>query len=182
MKFIFDFDDVIFYATRRRMESTYPKLKSLGISHEDIDDYYEKNRKNLFSQKKLLAHFNLKEEYYEEMMRELKEHQNSELIEIIRKLGKENCYLVSFGDDSFQRDKINRLDVHGLFSEIIIVQKSKKETIENIAFKHKDERVVFIDDKERNFEDLDFKKYPNLTTILYDENGLRKLTEVIEKE
>ncbi len=171
MKYIFDFDDVIFYATKRRYESTYPKLKKIGISHKDIDDYYNKNRENLFTIKKLLAHFNLDEEYYAEMMHEIEDFKNMELVEIIKNLGKENCYIISFGDEEFQLDKIKRTGIADLFSEIIIVQGPKKEAIEKIASQYKNETIIFIDDKVHHFEDLDLVKHPNLKTVHFTNNA-----------
>ena len=66
-----------------------------------------------------------------------------------------------------------------MFSEIIVVPDSKKNVVERIAAVHKNEEVVFIDDKISHFEDLDFEKYPNLKTILYDEKGLEKVKEII---
>src|SRR3989338_617731 len=40
--------------------------------------------------------------------------------------------------------------------------------------------VVFVDDKAKYFENLDFEKYPNLKTILYDDQGLEKLKREIK--
>ena len=172
MKYIFDFDDVLFQTGRRRYEHMYPRLKKAGISTHDIDEYYQKVRGELFSMKKLLAHFSLKEDYYEEMMREIETFNNEELLKEIKKLGKSNCYIISYGDTEFQLDKIKRTGVASLFSEIIVVQESKKKMVEKICTKHKDEKVFFIDDKAENFKDLDFKKSPNLKTILYTGQNL----------
>ena len=52
----------------------------------------------------------------------------------------------------------------------MVVADEKRELIEKICAEYKDEPILFIDDKIKHFEDLDFKKCPNLKTILYDIN------------
>ena len=180
MKFIFDFDDVLLDTAKRRTLHMYPRLEKAGVSLAAINEYYEKYReRKLFSMKQLIAHFSLPEEVYEELMKEIEDFRNDELVEIIKKLGKENCFIVSQGDEEFQLDKIKRTGVVPLFSEIVIVQETKKKAVEGICELYIDEEVVFIDDKIQNFEDLDLKKYPNLKTILYDEKGLEKIKKLV---
>ena len=108
MKYIFDFDDVLFYTTRRRNEFLYPFLKKMGISRKALDSFYEKTRGNHFSMKKLLAHFSLGEDLYEKTMEEIEKFANSELIEIVKKIGKDNCYILTYGDEEFQLEKMCR--------------------------------------------------------------------------
>ncbi len=175
MKFIFDFDDVLFDNTRQFKEHMYMHLEKAGVSRNEAEKYYKTIPKNKFWLKELLIHFSLKESLYEKILAESKNFINEELINIIKKLGKENCYIVTHGYDKWQRDKIKKTGIKSLFSEIIVVSGNKKEAVKKICAKHKDEKVIFIDDKIRHFEDLDFVKYPNLKTILYDEQGLEKL-------
>lgn len=181
MKYIFDFDDVLFHTTKHRLEHMFFVLEKAGISRRDIEEYYARERVNMFSLKNLLAYFSIKEEIYEKIMREVKNFLNDDLIKIVKNLSKENCYLVTCGHEEFQKDKIIRSGITPLFTEIIVVPDTKKEAIENLCVKFKNERVVFIDDKKHFFKDLDFKKYPNLKTILYDENGLEKLKAEIKQ-
>ena len=42
------------------------------------------------------------------------------------------------------------------------------------------DKVIFIDDKAKHFEKLDFKKYPNLKTILYTGQDLSNLTNNVQ--
>ncbi|OGI66512.1 hypothetical protein A3H53_02740 [Candidatus Nomurabacteria bacterium RIFCSPLOWO2_02_FULL_40_10] len=179
MKFIFDFDDVLFHTTKKFREHENAILEKAGISRETSMEYSKKERWNLFSLRKMLAHFSVPPELYEKIMEKSKNHVNEELREIIEKLGKPNCYLVTYGDEEFQLDKIKRSGIMPLFSEVIVVIGSKKEAIEKICAKYKNEKVIFVDDKAKHFEDLDFIKYPNLKTILYDERGLEKLTSIL---
>jgi len=77
-------------------------------------------------------------------------------------------------------DKIRSTGFESFFSKIIVVPESKKKTVEKICTEYNNEKVIFIDDKAKYFEGLDFKKYPNLTTVLYDERGLEKLIAEIK--
>ncbi|MFA6353590.1 MAG: hypothetical protein WCW93_01520 [Candidatus Paceibacterota bacterium] len=178
MKYIFDFDDVLFNTScnpKNFREHIYSSLEKAGVPHNLSKEYVEKERWNKFSLKKMLAHFSVNENMYKEIMGKNKSFVKNELITWIKKLGKSNCYVVSYGEAEYQIDKIERTGVSSLFSEIIVVSGSKKEAIEKICTKHKEEKVVFIDDKAKHFEDLDFKKYPNLKTILYTGQNAKSL-------
>ncbi|MFH1366356.1 MAG: hypothetical protein ABIG99_03140, partial [Patescibacteria group bacterium] len=168
MKFIFDFDDVLFYNTKQLKEHMYICLEKVGVSRNIVEPYYTEARKKEFSLKNLIsslvARENIKQinikDICEEIMNECKNFVNKELLEVIKKIGKENCFLISYGQEKFQQEKIKRTSVASLFSKIIIVQESKKEAVEKICARYKDEEVIFIDDKAHHFKDLDFKKYP----------------------
>ena len=181
MKLIFDLDDVLFHTTKRRNEYLWPFLEKLGIPKEKIEEYYTENRKNHFSMKKLLAHFSIGD-LYEKAMHQYENFVNQDLLEIVKRIGKLNCYLITYGDKEFQLDKIKRTGMADLFCEVIVVPTDhKKELIEKICTKHKNEKVVFVDDKIKHLENLDFKKCPKLKTILYDEQGFEKLLAEISK-
>jgi|SRR3989344_5234266 len=174
MKYIFDFDDTLFITDNLR-EQMFSVLEKKGISREATKEYYEKERLSNFSLKKLLKDFSLDQNLYEEIMNRSADFMNTELIEVVKKAGKKNCYIVTCGDKEFQKDKIERSGVAPLFSEIIIVPGTKKEAVENLCARHKDETIIFIDDKLQYFEDLDLKKYPNLKTVLYAGQDLHNL-------
>ena len=53
------------------------------------------------------------------------------------------------------------------FSKIIVIFDKKTATIEEICAKYKNEKVFFIDDKQKHFDEIDPKKCPNLEPILY---------------
>lgn len=182
MKYIFDFDNVICYTNPKFREYIYSFLEKNGISHNSSKEYLEKEISNLFSLKKMLAHFSVKEDIYQEIMNGSKNFLNKDLVNEIKKLGKENCYIVTYGDKEFQLDKIKKAGINSLFCEIKTVSGSKKEAVEKICDKHKNEKVVFIDDKMKCFEDLNFKKYPNLQTIHFDEHGLEKLLAILHQQ
>lgn len=175
MKYIFDFDDVLFDNTKQFKEHMYLCLEKVGIPRNIAETYYEEVRENGFSIKNfvsvLLSRGKITEiegmELCKKIMAENKNFANTKLIEKIKNLGKENCFIVTHGLNDYQLDKINSIDILPLFNEIITVQGSKKEAVEAICAKYKNEEVLFIDDKTKHFESLDFDKYPNLKTILY---------------
>jgi|SRR3989338_991965 len=175
MKYIFDFDDVIFQTTKHRLEHMYSVLEKAGIVRQEIEEYYKRERLNLFSPKKLIKHFHLADSVYEEIMKGSQNFLNKELVKTIEKLGKENCHIVNYGDEEFQLDKIHSSSIAPLFSEIIVVSSGKKEIIEKLCAKHKDEQVFFIDDQIKHFDELDLDKCPNLKTILYTGQKLELL-------
>ena len=112
---------------------------------------------------------------YEKIMRECKDFVNTELIEISRKIGKENCYIVTNGEQEFNRDKIKYSGIGNLFKEIFIVPGTKKDVIRDICNRYKDEEVIFIDDKGKFIDDINLKKCPNLKTILYSSKTSKSL-------
>lgn len=169
MKYIFDFDDVLFYTTKKFIPHEYVVLEKVGISRIDIENYYKdiKLSNSAFSMKKMLEHFSVPEEIYKEIMQENKNYLNQELVSIVMKLGKENCFILSFGDEEFQIDKIKTSGIEHLFSQIIVVKNNKKDFVEKICNLYKDEQVFFIDDKEEYLSQIDFAKCQNLKTVLY---------------
>jgi len=183
MKYIFDFDDVLFNNTSQFKKHMYKILAESGIPENKARERYLEVREKGFSIKNFinaLQNFVIvnkinPEELHEKIMVESKNFVNLDIVEIIKHIGKANCYLVTNGLAEYQLDKIKRTRVDSLFSEIIVVPGTKKEAIEKICAKHINEKVIFVDDKEKRFSDLDFKKFPNLKTILYDEQGLDKL-------
>ncbi len=186
MKYIFDFDDVLFNDTTQFKKHMYSSLSKIGISEEVAIEYYKKVRTKGFSLRNYLSvlfyHCKIKkiraEKLHEQIMEDSKKFGNKKLVKLIKKLGKSNCYLVTFGDKDHQLGKIKAINVATLFSKIFIVKRSKKFIVEKICTKHKNEKVIFIDDKNEHFENLDYAKYPNLKTILYTgqtiENLLRR--------
>jgi len=180
MKFIFDFDDVLIDNTKQLKESLYRHLGQAGVSRSEGDKYYAKIGGTRFWLKDMLAYFNLEEGLYNKILEDVKDFVNKELLEIIKKLGKDNCYVLTHGNENWQRDKIKSSGIAPLFADVIIVSEQKKDAIEKICARYKDEKIVFIDDKAKYFDNIDMSKCPNLKTILYDENGLAKLKAEIK--
>ncbi len=188
MKFIFDFDDVLFN-TKKFKEKIYLSVEKVGISRDVEETYYKEFRKYAFSLKIFLTNLFAREKkrsvsvdaIYEEIMSDCERLLNKDLLEIVQKLSASDCFILTSGDEEFQKDKIRRSGIEKLFSEITVVPDSKREAMNKICAQYKDEKVIFIDDKQKFLDDLDLAKCPNLKTILCDEQGLEKLKAEIIK-
>ena len=165
-------------------------LEQAGIPSSVAEQHYKEIRATRvpFSLKKFLSFVftceNLTkvvvQDVYEKIMQICPSFLNSELLEIVRKLGKNNCYIVTNGDEDFQKDKIEKSGITPFFYEIYITPGNKKDIIEKICIKNKDEKIIFVDNKEEFFIDLNMNICKNLKTLLYDEQGLNKLKKEIQ--
>ncbi len=185
MKLISDFDDVLFANTLKFKVHLFNCLEEAGVNRLNAESEYRNVRITgiPFSLKRFLALMAVKNGLdmetmrglYEKILEPAKDFLNIELIEIIKNIGKENCYLVTNGEDQYQKDKLEKTGVSSLFKEVYIVPETKKVIIEKICTENKDEKVIFIEDRMRFIEDLDMAKLPNLKVIVFDEVGLEKL-------
>jgi FMN phosphatase YigB (HAD superfamily) len=174
-KYIFDFDDVLFFNTEKFKKNMYRFFEEVGVPYDTVKKYYKVEREKGFVLGNLVSSVVQGEkissisasELTEKIMGECKNFTNEELISKIKDLGPENCYMVTHGVTEYQLEKINRTGVKPLFCKISIVQDTKKESVEAVCEEFKDHEVIFVDDKEERFADLDFRKYPNLRTVLY---------------
>lgn len=179
MKYIFDFDDVLFNNTAQFKEHMFKTLASIGIPEDEARKYYKEARSKGFCLQKfiaeLLKQYNIinanPQEIHKTIITGCKDFVNTELIELVKKLGKENCFIVTNGEEDFQQIKITQSQIGHLFKEIYTTPGSKKDIIEKICLQH-EEGIIFIDNASVFFEDLDFQKYPNLKTILYTGQNL----------
>jgi len=174
-KYIFDFDDVLFFNTQKFKKHMYQCFEEIGVPYDTVKMYYKIEKEKGWVLQNLVKSI-LKgehitsvngDEFSEKIMIECKNYINHELIGLIEQLEVENCYMVTHGVKEYQLEKVDRTGLGSLFSEIYVVQDTKKGPVEMICEQFKDDEVVFIDDKEKRFADLDFKKYPNLRKVLY---------------
>ena len=190
IKLIFDFDDTLFN-TAEFKKSMFSSIKKAGISYSIAEDNYKKIRSLdtpfslkvflslLFSQgKKWKTIGNL----YEKIMADCPSFLNKKLINVVSKMGKFNCYIVTNGDEEFQLDKIKRSGIDSFFDTIDIVPGSKKKNIEQICRNNPNSLVIFIDDKKKFFDDLDMGKCHNLKTVLFNGNNVEDILEEINRK
>ncbi len=186
-KYIFDFDDVLFFNTEKFKKHMYQCFQEVGVDYDTVKKYYkiEKEKgwvlQNLVESVLKGENINTisKEGLSEKIMKECENFVNNELVDKIKLLNKENCYMVTHGVKEYQLEKVNRTGVGTLFTEIYTVLDTKKGPVEMICEQFQDEEVVFVDDKEKRFADLDFEKYPNLRKVLYV--GPESITEIFNK-
>jgi DNA topoisomerase IB len=107
---------------------------------------------------------------------------NQEVLAVLEHVGKENCYIVTNGVTEFQMDKIRRSIGEEGFAGIRVVTGSKKDEIAEICKKHSDEHIVFVDDKQKYFSDIDRDVCKNLQTVLFDKSsGVTRLKKAINE-
>ncbi len=182
MKYIFDFDDVLFNNTKQFKEHMYASLEKAGVPRNVAETYYKEVREKEFSLRNficyLLLHLDINksaDDIYKEIMSQTKNFTNTELVELVKKIGKENCYVITNGEYEFNHDKVYDSGLAPLFQEIHIVPGSKSEIIYDICARNSGEEIIFVDDKLKFIEDIDLARCPNLKTILFDETGLEKI-------
>lgn len=161
MKIIFDFDDTLF-STEDFKKVVFSGLEKFGVSGDVLARYYSENRGHFTNPRKFYYSFvldkklNVSSEELEEVLNEifsdLKRFLNQEFIDIIKRFGPENCFLVSAGEKDFQMKKIKHCELDELFGEIHIVEKDKNEAIKSLMDRFKGEDFVFIDDNQENIE------------------------------
>jgi hypothetical protein len=184
-----DFDDTVFNAGKFKQHLFYV-AESYGM--HDVETLYKEAREKgtPFSLKALLSdgmeHAGVDkaislEQIYEEVMVVCDSCANEEVLLVVQSTGKDNCIMVTQGDDEFQNDKIKRSGVNDYFSKVIVVPISKKEVVEEICQRYSSQDIIFADDKAIFFNDIDMEKCKNLKTVLFNEYGLKNLTAEIEK-
>lgn len=174
-KYIFDFDDVLFFNTEKFKKYMYRCFEEIGVQFDTVKKYYKIEIEKGWTLPNLVASVlkgeNItsisKEELSEKIMGECKNFTNNELINRIKKLEVKDCYMVTHGVKEYQLEKVSRTGIGPLFTQIFTVLDTKKGPVEMICEQFKDDEIIFIDDKEKRFADLDFKKYPNLRKVLY---------------
>jgi UDP-N-acetylglucosamine kinase len=186
-KYIFDFDDVLFNTTAQFKKLMFRVITEAGVPEGEAEKYYLEVREKEFSLKNFIATLFSRygvtievDQVYETIMKESANFVNTELSLEVQRLGKDNCYIVTNGNQEFNGDKIKYSGIGKLFHEqnIHIVPGSKGAAVKSICDENRDSKVVFIDDKLKFFSDI--KDCPNLRTILYKGQPLVELKREIE--
>ena len=73
-----------------------------------------------------------------------------EYLNIFKKYGRENIFILTQGDENFQQLKIKHSEVDKKVKEILVVDSTKQEKIEDISLLWPNETILFIDDKFKN--------------------------------
>ncbi len=185
MKIIFDFDDVLFN-NKKFKKHLFLLLASRG--YHDAEKIYETWRSTgeAFDIFRFLRSLDTSltdtkvEEFYEEILGFCGECINEKVLEIMKEVGGDNCYILTNGIERFQKDKIQRSIGLDMAKEIIIVRGSKKEEIKEICVRYPSEEIIFVDDKVLYLNDIKGEGYENLKTVLFNEHGLENLKAEIE--
>lgn len=186
MKYIFDFDDVLFHNTKLFKEHIFACLEKAGVPRERAEEYYRTVRENKFSLRVFINHLFVfgdvgkkVEDVYEEIMRECPNFQNNEVVKAVQRWGRKNCYIVTSGDEEFQRDKIERSGLAPFFLRAYTTSKGKTEAIRAICAEPENtgEQFVFFDDKPEFIKEINRKDFPNVEAVLYKPGDFEKFME-----
>jgi hypothetical protein len=186
MKVIFDFDDVLFNSKKFKKEM-FQVFEDRGYG--SVSSFYEEWRTNghPFSLLDFMTSIdpslgeNEKGYLYEEILSFCGGCINDGVFRIMNDLGKENCYIVTNGIEEFQMDKIRRSIGLGVAQKVEVVSGSKAEAVREICQEHKDEEVIFVDDKVLYLNNIHTEGCENLKTVLFNENGLENLKAEIDE-
>ena len=159
MKLVIDFDDTIFDTNRFKRERLFPCLKKYDISAEVFEKNYEKYRQNNhiydiyqhleFFKKESNLDIDIESVIYE-ISNGLESFVFPEYLNIFKKYGRENIFILTQGDENFQQLKIKRSEVDKKVEEVLIVDSTKQEKKEDISLLWPNETILFIDDKFKN--------------------------------
>lgn len=179
MKIFLDFDDVLFN-TRDFRKDRDIFLQRHGIRDEYLDQAYVRefsDKKTGYSLEKHLGrvkHDFLREldvenvllDFYGEM-KFLQKYVFSDVPKFIESLrgGRNNKIIIlSFGEDDFQRKKIEGSGLSSLVDEVIVTEKKKADMLKGIVGK-KEEKVFFLDDRVQYMKEMK-EIFPFVKTIL----------------
>ena len=181
MKYIFDFDDVIFdaHAFKNKIADS---LLRYGISREDfLDDYAQvrgprysvsKHIADIFQKHNLNIGTNEIEFIVDSLFVDIKELLNEDVVIFVSQHARD-VFVLSAGDPDFQMRKIIETGIKDMVQEVVVVPHSKKEWVIDFAEKYSNETVYFIDDNTEHITHKEFNSFSNLNTILYvDKNSL----------
>lgn len=162
MKIFLDFDDVIFNTAKFKQD--YSEIFYLvGISRQELkNEYYtSKNGPNglikthdpmalleRLEKKKNISYEKVKSDI-KDFLVDTRSYVFKDFYPFAEEFTKDNLGLISFGDISFQTEKIKGSQIASFFSIIEITDQHKGKVLKNLLKKQelKNERLVFIDDR-----------------------------------
>lgn len=190
MKIIFDFDDVIFdsHAFKQKI---FSGLVSSGIPSDIIKDLYISHRSafspfTLYKDAAEKSGLKISEKSLKNAVTALVQNVDSyidvRIIELIKRIGKDNCFVVTAGDKDFQKLKVEA-SLGGVVvpSHCFYVGHKKSEALIQICEKYKDESIIFVDDKSRYMDEANSLHLKNLHPILYRHDGFEQLSQKIKE-
>lgn len=85
----------------------------------------------------------------------LKQYVFGDVLPFLRKIDKEDLFLISYGEKKIQMKKIKEAGLDGYFNRIVITH-DKVDVINNILkkIKNRDDRIYFLDDRNKYIEEV----------------------------
>lgn len=207
-----DFDDVIFN-TQQFKHDFKDMFVEYGVPEEIFDKYYndpnDQSATKTFDPWRQIS--NIGEELkidteklvflMEEFLADISRYVFEDVPEFAEKFGKQNIYIVSFGEMSYQTTKIENSKIVEIIGNIVVTQDTKSNAIADILNKVKPEekeKIYFLDDRIEQIKDVK-GNFPQIVTILlkrpegryqemqmenccdYQACNLREAEQIIEK-
>lgn len=190
MKIIFDFDDVIFDSNAFK-QKIFSGLVSSGIPSDIIKDLYISHRSSfspftLYKDAVEKSGLRISEKSLKSAVTALVENVDSyvdkRIVDLIKKIGKENCFVVTAGDKDFQKLKVEA-SLGGVIDpeHCFFVEYKKSEALQKICEQYPDEPVIFVDDKSRYMDEAHSLHIKNLHPVLYRHDGFEQLSQKIKE-
>jgi hypothetical protein len=192
MKYIFDFDDVLFKNTEMLKPRIFKMIAdSAGITEKEVEtEYYIPEARDSFSLMEFIMTIfqkrnvpeNKADHLFQEIMVECRNFLNMELLEEVKKINKEDLFIVTTGKNEWNWSKLTYSGILEYFNinNIRVVSGDKGEAISKICDENKEDEILFVDDKTRFVEELNSLHIPNLTCVKYEQG--KSLSELMEKE
>lgn len=174
-----DFDDVIFN-TKKFRDDLIGIFFSFGVSEEMYKEtYYDSDCDNIvktydplkqinrlgrlenIDEGKMIASVNA-------FLNDLDSYVFSDVTAFLKSFECEDVNIVSYGDPSFQKRKIDGSGVGKYCKDIIVTKHLKSKAIAEIMKKNNDietQKIIFIDDRNEQIEDIK-RTFPFILTVL----------------
>jgi FMN phosphatase YigB (HAD superfamily) len=172
MKFFIDFDDVLFNTKNFKKDLIGIFLRN-GVSEKQfVEESYWDGRYNLEEQIKSLGNkYQVDTDKLTKdtnnLLNDLSEYVFPDVKKFLKKIRKENLFLISYGDQEIQWRKIEQSGLISSFQEIVITS-DKVKAVEDILKRHKGiktEGLYFIDDRSKYLDKIK-KELPKIITVL----------------
>jgi len=171
MKIFIDFDDVLFN-TRKFKQDIIAVFEKNGVSQEKFRESYWGKTRDLDRQIKFIQEkYNIDTKNLEKdlvnLLTDLSAYIFDDVLDFLKSSDRENMYVVSFGFEEFQRQKIKNSALEKYFQDIVITDKLKSEAIGLIIDKYKiiDQELYFLDDRSEYLGEVK-NKFPEIKTVL----------------
>src|SRR3989344_4940617 len=199
MKYIFDFDDVLFKNTKMLKPRMFRLIaEKTGKTAEEVEKAYRKVRKEFslvnFIKNSLTPEGLLNEEkkhqidmdtdaLFKEIMSECDKFLDPELIAEIKRIDKKDLYIVTNGEEKFNWEKLAYSGILEYFdiSHIYVVPGPKTKAVGEICRDNPGEDILFFDDRQKFIDELDERDNPRFRAIRYEEETRSEIIELLRK-
>lgn len=173
---VFDFDHTLFCTERwkKRLIRIYEKY---GVTEKDFWENYQKyeQQKVIYTPRKQFQELRKKARLpfpeaefiksYRSIFASKEDFLHEDALDLLKKLKQRHTlWLISFGDSHFQRYKIENAGIRTIIPHLITSTGDKKHALKKILRKYPGERVVFIDDRAKNIDEIK-ENFPEVFTV-----------------